>query len=355
MAAATMAGLEAHTMEDKKIQYFSSINSMASKIMQEREKIKSKHGSMWDKMSPQEQDSAIDNSIMDPHIQSRYAMHSVHREEVVCYPKLLMQTGQKIVHFGEEDITWQDEHSAPFSWETKSQLEFSLTSGTADQAVSVSQGDSKTAKNPHSSQIGKCTAGTKVSVSESRRPEEESAFWKISAERSRLEGEQADFQSLTPSQIKSLEKGEKPLPSYLRQETCFPSKEQEAMADPHPPAPSRATKQRAPKPPAPHPPAIVSAPAVVSATPASISISPSPAPPVSVLSSVAGWERSQSTLPVVGYTVDEVYPSNILSKSPTLSSSVEKEKEPSPGSPAFSQFNSSNNMMKTGFDFLDNW
>lgn len=57
----------------------------------------------------------------------------------------------------------------------------------------------------------------KVSVSEGRRPEEESSFWKISAERSRLEGEQADFQSLTPSQIKSLEKGEKSIPSYLRQ------------------------------------------------------------------------------------------------------------------------------------------
>jgi len=57
----------------------------------------------------------------------------------------------------------------------------------------------------------------KVSVSEVRRSEEESSFWKISAERSRLEGEQADFQSLTPSQIKSLEKGEKTLPSYLRQ------------------------------------------------------------------------------------------------------------------------------------------
>lgn len=57
----------------------------------------------------------------------------------------------------------------------------------------------------------------KVSVSEARKPEEESSFWKISAERSRLEGEKADFQSLTPSQIKSLEKGEKPLPSYLRQ------------------------------------------------------------------------------------------------------------------------------------------
>lgn len=57
----------------------------------------------------------------------------------------------------------------------------------------------------------------KVSVSEARKPEEESSFWKISSERSKLEREQSDFQSLTPSQIKSLEKGEKPLPSYLRQ------------------------------------------------------------------------------------------------------------------------------------------
>nr|XP_057927293.1 uncharacterized protein C1orf198 homolog [Doryrhamphus excisus] len=337
MAAATTAGLEAHSMEDKKFEYFSSINSMAKKIMQEREKIKTKHGSTWEKMSPQEQDSAIDNWMMDPHIRGRYAMHKVDREEVDCYPKVLIQTGQKIVHFGEEDITWQDEHSAPFSWETKSQLEFSLTSGAADQAASVSQGDPKSSKTPHSNYLGKTTA-TKVSVSESRRPKESSAFWKISAERSRLEGEQADFQSLTPSQIKSLEKGEKPLPSYLRQESSFPPKEQEAAADPQPAPPSRPTKQRAPKPPAPQPPA------VVSATPASISISPGPAPPV-VVSAGGGWERSQSTLPAVGYTVDEVYPSNALSK----------EDEASPSSPVFSQFNTSSNILKTGFDFLDNW
>lgn len=57
----------------------------------------------------------------------------------------------------------------------------------------------------------------KVTVSEARKPEEESSFWKISSERSKMEREQSDFQSLTPSQIKSLEKGEKPLPSYLRQ------------------------------------------------------------------------------------------------------------------------------------------
>lgn len=102
MAAATVAGLEPHRMEEKKFEYFSSINSMARKIMQEREKIKVKHGSAWEKMTAQEQDNAIDNGMMEPHIRARYAMHRVDREEVVCYPKLLLQTGQKIVHFGEE-------------------------------------------------------------------------------------------------------------------------------------------------------------------------------------------------------------------------------------------------------------
>ncbi|XP_053193071.1 uncharacterized protein C1orf198 homolog [Scomber japonicus] len=381
MAAATVAGLDAHRMEEKKLEYFSSINSMARKIMQEREKIKSKHGSSWDKMSPEEQDSAIDSWMMDPQVRARYAAHRLERPEVVCYPKLLLQTGQKMVHFGEEDITWQDEHSAPFSWETRSQLEFSLTLGSVDPITASSQSDSKPTKLPHQSQLGKNTPGNKVCVSESRRPEEESSFWKISAERSRLEGEQNDFTSLTPSQIKSLEKGEKSLPSYLRQETSLPSKDPDP-ADLHPPASSRSTKQRAPKPPAPQPPLPLSVPpsvplsvpvpipVAVSATPASISISPSPAPPVSVSSSVAGWERSQSTLPSAGNTHDEVFSPAMMSKTPPQppptadrkdrkkekrEKEKEKEEEASPNSPTFSQFNTSSNILKTGFDFLDNW
>lgn len=62
-----------------------------------------------------------------------------------------------------------------------------------------------------------CHTVVEVFVSEARKPEEESSFWKISSERSKLEGETSDFQSLTPSQIKSMEKGEKQLPAYLRQ------------------------------------------------------------------------------------------------------------------------------------------
>ncbi|KAM6964792.1 uncharacterized protein C1orf198 homolog [Aplochiton taeniatus] len=366
MAAATMAGLDAHRMEEKKLAYFSSINSMASKIMQERQQIKERHGSAWDKMTQTEQDSAIDNGMMDPQIRARYAMHRVEREEVVCYPKLLIQTGQKIVHFGDEDITWQDEHSSPFSWETKSQLEFSL-SGASEQGVPSSISDSKPTKPPQAGALSKGTSGGKVSNGDGpglgRRAEEESSFWKISVERSRLlDGEQADFHSLTPSQIKSLEKGEKPLPSYLRPDTSIssspspaPTPPREHEADPPLPAPTRSSKHRAtPRPPAPPPPV----PVAVTA-PVAISITPSPAP-VSVSSSVAGWERSQSTLPSVSNAPDDVFAPSLspaaTAKTPSRGGGPEKEQPTALAtSPTFSQFNTSSNLLKTGFDFLDNW
>nr|XP_023652859.1 uncharacterized protein C1orf198 homolog [Paramormyrops kingsleyae] len=342
MATAAMVGTgsNTHGMEEKKFEYFSSINSMARKIMQEREKIKQKHGEDWEKMTPSEQELAIDNGMIDPQIQARYAIHRVEREELGCYPKLLIQTGQKIVHFGEEDITWQDEHSSPFSWETKSQMDFSLASTPAiEQGSTSSQGESKTNKVPQANQVTKVAQISKMSNSEAPglgRKEEESSFWKINSERSRLEGEQADFHSLTPSQIKSMEKGEKLLPSYLRQEP--PPRELEEVP--------RAAKPRAPRPPAPPPPAPVTLP------PAAISITPAP---INVSSTVAGWERAQSTLPSFS-NLDDVFTPGIATKSPSPKE-PEKADPPVTTSPvaSFSQFNTSSTILKTGFDFLDNW
>ncbi|XP_064847063.1 uncharacterized protein C1orf198 homolog [Oncorhynchus masou masou] len=366
MTAPSMEGADVHRMEQKKLEYFSSINSMARKIMQERENIKERHGSDWEKMTPNEQDSAIDNGMMDPHISARYAMHRVDREEIICYPKLLIQTGQKIVHFGDEDITWQDEHSSPFSWETKSQLDFNLTTGESVQGISSSTADYKPSKVTQCSQVGKMIQSSKVSNGESLglgRKEESSSFWKISAERSRLEGEQADFHSLTPSQIKSLEKGEKPLPSYLRQEPT-PKETEET------PPPPRVTKQRATRPPAPPPPVPISVPPLTAISVTPMSVTPTPAP-ISVSSTVAGWERAQSTLPSVSNTVEEVFTSGLankspglLTKSPARSGNTARDREEKAAaqtesqlatSPTFAQFNTSSNLLKTGFDFLDNW
>ncbi|XP_056336919.1 uncharacterized protein C1orf198 homolog [Danio aesculapii] len=330
MAAAAMAGAAGppHLTEAKKLEYFSSINSMARKIMQEREKIKETYGSAWSQMSPVEQDAAIDNGMMDPRIRARYAMHRVDRDEVICYPKLLIQTGQKIVHFGEEDLTWQDEHSAPFSWETKSQMEFSISNMTEPFIP-----PSVTEPKPKTSQTTKLPSN------------DESSFWKISAERSRLEGEKAEFPSLTPSQIKSLEKGEKPLPSYLRSESGSRDTEEAPV--------SRPVKQRGPKPPAPPPPP----PVPISVTPVAISVTPTPPAPVSSLEE--GWERAQSTLPSVSSTTDEVFSPGLVTRSSSQSNSTVKDGEKAEASPAssptFSQFNTSSSILKTGFDFLDNW
>lgn len=173
------------------------------------------------------------------------------------------------------------------------------------------------------------TPGPEVSVSARR--DEEASFWKLNAERSRLEGEKADFQSLTPSQIKSLEKGEKPLPSYMRSDSV----PKEAVQEPAAPRP---VKPRVTKPPAPPPPApvgITPAPLSVnlSVTPTPISIAPPPSAPL------GGWERSQSTLPSVSSTLEDVFSPGLSAKTPS-ESTHDKEKEDDnvqAGSPAFSQ------------------
>ncbi|XP_041108504.1 uncharacterized protein C1orf198 homolog [Polyodon spathula] len=336
MATGAVSGCDVLRMEEKKFEYFSSINHMAKKIMLERQKIREKHGSEWEKLTQSEQETAIDNWMMDPQIRARYALHRAEREEVVTYPKLLIQTGQKIVHFGEEDITWQDEHSTPFSWETKSQLEFSLTSPTTlEQGSTSSQMEpklqAKTSQpvkasyggNSSSSQVVKASQGSKTPSTDSisaGRKDEESSFWKISAERSRLEGGQADFQSLTPSQIKSLEKAEKTMPSYRRQESTPKDKEEH-----------KGDKPRVPK----------------QGKPVSMSVS----------STVAEWERCQPAHPSAS-TLDDVFTQGPELKSPTCTApSKEDDKDDSAqaDNPFFSQFNTSSNLLKTGFDFLDNW
>ncbi|KAM9613116.1 uncharacterized protein C1orf198 homolog [Trichechus inunguis] len=206
--------------ERKRFTYFSSLSPMARKIMQDKEKIREKYGPEWERLPPAQQDEIIDQHLVGPHVQARYAAHRAGARDPAPagLPGPRGPTGQKIVHFGDEDITWQDEHSAPFSWETRSQMEFSISSlsvqdpGSTTQALKSSQGS----KPPGPDALGPV------------RKEEEATFWKINAERSRGEGPETEFQSLTPSQIKSMEKGEKVVPVCHRQEPAPKDKETQA-------------------------------------------------------------------------------------------------------------------------------
>ncbi|XP_016051509.1 PREDICTED: uncharacterized protein C1orf198 homolog, partial [Miniopterus natalensis] len=133
---------------------------------------------------------------------------------------------------GGKDITWQDEHSAPFSWETRSQMEFSVSSLCIQEPSSGPAGEPRLpSKAAPGSQALRPPQGSKppgLDAPGPARREEEATFWKINAERSRGEGPEAEFQSLTPSQIKSMEKGEKVLPACHRPDPAPKDKEPKA-------------------------------------------------------------------------------------------------------------------------------
>ncbi|XP_078012348.1 uncharacterized protein C1orf198 homolog isoform X1 [Phascolarctos cinereus] len=323
--------------ERKRFTYFSSLSPMARKIMQDKEKIRERYGPEWERLPPKQQDEIIDKCMVEPHIQARYAAHraaGASRDQTPsCYPNLRVSTGQKVVHFGdevtgelapgpggrrEEDITWQDEHSAPFSWETRSQMDFSIASLSIQEPSGTTQNEPRQlSKVPQGAQATKSSQGNKTSSMDglgSIWKEEESSFWKINAERSRVEGQESDFQSLTPSQIKSMEKGEKVPPGHYRQESVPKDKEVAKGEKPSGPWQEKFT--------------------------------------FSTLSAEKEKARSgQSSVSLL----DDGFLSESVMKLSSSGTKMEDTEDALISESKPTQLNTSNVILKTGFDFLDNW
>ncbi|XP_036916112.1 uncharacterized protein C1orf198 homolog isoform X2 [Sturnira hondurensis] len=304
--------------ERKRFTYFSSLSPMARKIMQDKEKIREKYGPEWARLPPAQQDEIIDRCLVGPSAPPPCGPGDP--EELARFPGLRGPTGQKVVRFGDEDITWQDEHSAPFSWETRSQMEFSIS------ALSIQEPSGGPASEPRQlpkaaqgSQALRPPQGSKSSSLDALGParkEEEASFWKINAERSRGEGPEAEFQSLTPSQIKSMEKGEKVLLACYRQDPA--PKDREAKAE----RPGYLCPE----------PRVLSSAAVEREGPQPVQASASPVEEV-VLSEPVSKQPS----PVAGLGDRDDVEDELFSE------------------PAPVQVSSSSAILKTGFDFLDNW
>ncbi|KAF1519696.1 hypothetical protein FQV20_0010056, partial [Eudyptula albosignata] len=166
---------------------------------------------------------------------------------------------------------------------------------------------------PKSSQANKTPGSDGLIAS---RKEEESSFWKINAERSKFEGDKSEFQSLTPSQIKSMEKGEKPLPSFYRQESTL-----KEMAKAEKPSIAKPEKSVAPSLP-------------------SISLE---------------WEKPRPTQHPASSLDDFLLPDppQDLASSRTNKEDTDGTILTDPQMPG--QTSTSSVILKTGFDFLDNW
>ena len=116
-------------------------------------------------------------------------------------------------------------------------MEFSVSALSIQEPSSCPAGEPRQpSKAAQGSQVLRPPQGSKSSSLDALGParkEEEASFWKINAERSRGEGPEAEFQSLTPSQIKSMEKGEKVLPACYRQDPGPKDKEAKAERPGH--------------------------------------------------------------------------------------------------------------------------
>ncbi|XP_078505199.1 uncharacterized protein C1orf198 homolog isoform X1 [Lissotriton helveticus] len=419
--------------------YFSSLKPAARRLKLDKPRILAEYGNPWERTpprpgkTPRPTEEQPASSLKAP---SRGASRP-------CPPGV-----QK------RDITWQDEHSAPFSWETRSQMEFSVASlptleesgapvlpTEAKQPAKAAQGG-PTPKGAHGAQPTKQSQGNKTPNMDGTAPtkkEEESAFWKISVERSKIEGHETEFQSLTPSQIKSLEKGEKPRPAYCRQESGSKDKETAKVEKPavskqdksiaqsfastaspskasaaYPSVVSTVTSSASPSKASVAYPSVVST-VASSASPSKASIAyPSVVSAVSPATTSAGYSGVASAYPskasaaytskapesyssdygtafpvvtsaaypsvpsvaspsVISVTsksekprpsessvrdLDDVFLPDVLKQNPAVSQTLSNDDNDGsflPDQQRFSEINTSNVLLKTGFDFLDNW
>lgn len=134
---------------------------------------------------------------------------------------------------------------------SQSQMEFSISSLSIQEpsAATVTSDARSLAKAPQGTQGSKPAQSSRSSSLDALGParkEEEAPFWKINAERSR-EGPEAEFQSLTPSQIKSMEKGEKVLPACYRQEPTTKDREAKPVPQEQQTLPSVSAEQEVPQ------------------------------------------------------------------------------------------------------------
>uniref|UniRef100_T1J967 DUF4706 domain-containing protein n=1 Tax=Strigamia maritima TaxID=126957 RepID=T1J967_STRMM len=110
--------------------YFSSINSMAKRIVMDTVALQTTHAEKWKDLQHSDKDDLITKNFLKP-AKTENNLNVSSSPEQNCFPKLLITSGQKIV-IEEENAnrlragkSWRDEHSAPFMWESKSQLNLS--------------------------------------------------------------------------------------------------------------------------------------------------------------------------------------------------------------------------------------
>ncbi|XP_044753041.1 uncharacterized protein C1orf198 homolog [Coccinella septempunctata] len=100
-------------------EYFSSMNSIASRIYNDINQTKAAYEDLWNTLSPDEQEQILNESIIKPEVQIKYN----YQDEGGF--KKSQEYSSKII-IDENNCSYRDEHSAPFSFKTRSQRDLSI-------------------------------------------------------------------------------------------------------------------------------------------------------------------------------------------------------------------------------------
>ncbi|XP_073965460.1 uncharacterized protein [Choristoneura fumiferana] len=114
--------------------YFRSMNPLASKIHEDICEAKNSYENIWDTLSEKEKTEIINESIIKPEISLKYALLDtlefdldnppVRQDDLMSF--FGREHGQRLVQ--DDHTTYRDEHSAPFLYQTKSQLNLCVLS-----------------------------------------------------------------------------------------------------------------------------------------------------------------------------------------------------------------------------------
>ncbi|XP_070164204.1 uncharacterized protein C1orf198 homolog [Polyergus mexicanus] len=116
-------------------QYFYSINPIAQRIGEDITATKEAYEGLWNTLSTAERNQAINETIIQPEVALKYTLKKIEltKELPEWYPKLRIQTGMKyVIDETGSTLRWRDEHSAPFSFMTQSQMNLSLIDSNED-------------------------------------------------------------------------------------------------------------------------------------------------------------------------------------------------------------------------------
>ncbi|XP_063836646.1 uncharacterized protein C1orf198 homolog [Ostrinia nubilalis] len=120
-------------------EYFRTLNPLASKIHEDIVEAKSAYENMWDTLTEKEKVEIINESIIKPEIALKYALLDtlefdindppVRRDDLMSF--FGREHAQRVIQ--DENTSYKDEHSAPFLYQTKSQLNLCILSEHRNQ------------------------------------------------------------------------------------------------------------------------------------------------------------------------------------------------------------------------------